>query len=239
MVTRWHYYIDVVIIARWLYCLDAVMIGVKLQTTLDCKKKTSTSPNRRERPLIRKTGWVSQKERRDRETGGQKQREMGGRVQCFMKQEEKSLIDIENVETTGERSCHLSWRTPLNTSLCTFIGTKHISPTFVYIIPEADNIYKNPPPNVIFPKKNYIMFRSGAPPMTLLTVGALTDPHLPTTASNVCTTDVRLGGVGRVPPQTKILATPMLRASEHLLFVSWICVSLIPDWSVRGLLLIT
>ena len=25
--------------------------------TLDCKKKTSTSPNRRERPLIRKTGW--------------------------------------------------------------------------------------------------------------------------------------------------------------------------------------
>ena len=36
--------------------------------------------------------------------------------------------------------------------------------------------------------------------MTLLTAGALTDPRLPATASNVCTTDARLGGVGRVPP---------------------------------------
>ena len=45
--------------------------------------------------------------------------------------------------------------------------------------------------------------------MTLLTAGALTDPQLPATASNVCTTDARLGGVGRVPPQTKILATPV------------------------------
>ena len=35
--------------------------------------------------------------------------------------------------------------------------------------------------------------------MTLLTAGALTDPRLPATASNVCTTDARLGGVGRVP----------------------------------------
>ena len=46
--------------------------------------------------------------------------------------------------------------------------------------------------------------------MTLLTAGALTDPRLPATASNVCTTDARLGGVGRVAPQTKILATPVL-----------------------------
>ena len=44
--------------------------------------------------------------------------------------------------------------------------------------------------------------RSGAPPMTLLTAGALTDPRLPATASNVCTTDARLGGVGRVPPKS-------------------------------------
>ena len=41
---------------------------------------------------------------------------------------------------------------------------------------EADNIYKNPPPNAISPKKNLILFRSGAPPMTLLTAGAFTDP---------------------------------------------------------------
>ena len=42
-------------------------------------------------------------------------------------------------------------------SLCTLIGMKHISPTFMYIIPmhvfEADNIYQNPLPNVISPKK--------------------------------------------------------------------------------------
>ena len=37
------------------------------------------------------------------------------------------------------------------------------------------------------------LFRSGAPPMT-------TDAQLPATASNVCTNDVRLGGVGRVLP---------------------------------------
>ena len=36
--------------------------------------------------------------------------------------------------------------------------------------------------------------------MTMLTAGALTDPQLPATALNVCTTDARLGGVGRVPP---------------------------------------
>ena len=74
-------------------------------------------------------------------------------IQCFMNKEDKSLIDVEHVETTGERCCHLCWRTPL----------KHR--TFA---------------------------------------GALTDPQLPAAASNVCTTDARLGGVGRVPhPQTK------------------------------------
>ena len=54
--------------------------------------------------------------------------------------------------------------------------------------------------------------------MTLLTAGALTDPHLPATASNVCTTDVRLGGVGRVAPptQTKILATPVADTTKKM-----------------------
>ena len=37
--------------------------------------------------------------------------------------------------------------------------------------------------------------------MILLTDGALTDPQLPATASNVCTTDAWPGGVGRVPPK--------------------------------------
>ena len=39
--------------------------------------------------------------------------------------------------------------------------------------------------------------------MTLLTAGALTDTQLPVTASNVCTTDARLGGVGRVASPNK------------------------------------
>ena len=48
-----------------------------------------------------------------------------------------------------------------------------------------------------------IFFRSGARLITLLTAGALTDLQLPVTASSVCTTDERLGGVGRVPPPKK------------------------------------
>ena len=46
-------------------------------------------------------------------------------------------------------------------------------------------------------------FRSGAPLITLPTAGVLTDLQLPATASNVCTTDARLGGIGRVPPPNK------------------------------------
>ena len=79
--------------------------------------------------------------------------------------------------------------------------------TYIYVyhtnVFEADNIDKNPPPNVISP----IFFRSGAPPMTLPTAGALTDTQLPATASNVSTTGARLGGVSRVPPPKKNLVT--------------------------------
>ena len=116
-------------------------------------------------------------------------RKREGRMQCLMKKEDKSLIDLEHVETTGER-----W--------CTFIGIKHISPTFMYInhtnVFEADDIYNPPPPSVIL---HYIilLFRARAPPVTLQIAGALTNPQLPETASNVCTTDARLAGVGGVP----------------------------------------
>ena len=37
-----------------------------------------------------------------------RERGEGGMVQCFMKKEDKSLIDEKNVETTGEMCCHLS-----------------------------------------------------------------------------------------------------------------------------------
>ena len=65
---------------------------------------------------------------------------------------------------------------------------------------EADNIDNNPPPNVISPIFLLFLFLSDAPPSTLLTAEALTDPQLPTTASNVCTADAKLGGVGQVTP---------------------------------------
>ena len=31
-----------------------------------------------------------------------------GRMQCFMKKEDNRMIDVENVETTGEKCCDLS-----------------------------------------------------------------------------------------------------------------------------------
>ena len=93
---------------------------------------------------------------------------------------------------------------------------------------------KIPPPNVISPIFFCNLFSLWAPPMILLTAGALTDPQLPARASNVYTTEARVGGIGWVasagwhrpggidrvastgwhrpgaPSQTKILATPVL-----------------------------
>ena len=82
-----------------------------------------------------------------------------------------------------------------------------MSPTYHTNVFEADNVYKNPPSNVVSP---IFLFRSSAPPTTLPTAGALRDPQLPATASNVCTTDARLGA----PPKTKILALPV--CDQHL-----------------------
>ena len=75
--------------------------------------------------------------------------------------------------------------------------------------------------------------------MILLTAGALTDPQLPARASNVYTTDARLGGIGRVasagcpPPKQKcILATPVAVAYPG----SWTAQSafILPDRPVRS-----
>ena len=43
--------------------------------------------------------------KRKRERGRKRE---GGRMQCFMKKKDKSLLDVENVETTGVRCCRLS-----------------------------------------------------------------------------------------------------------------------------------
>ena len=66
------------------------------------EEKHQHLPNRRERPLIKKTGWgTTERERQmDRKRGKE-----GGGMQCFMKKEDKSLIDVDN---TGKMYCHLS-----------------------------------------------------------------------------------------------------------------------------------
>ena len=68
---------------------------VKRQRTCGLQEETSTSPNRRERPLIRKIGWGTTERDRDRWTERERKRE------CFMKKEDKSLIYLENVETAS------------------------------------------------------------------------------------------------------------------------------------------
>ena len=81
--------------------------------------------------------------------------------------------------------------------------------TYIYVyhtnVLEADNIYKKKTSPKCHFTYNVVLFlfRSGAPPMTLLNDGALTDPQLPATASHWYTTDARLGGAGRVPPPNK------------------------------------
>ena len=58
-----------------------------------------SNPQPRERPLVKITGWGSTE--RVRKTDGQKKIEEGERMQYFMKNEDESLIDVENVETTS------------------------------------------------------------------------------------------------------------------------------------------
>ena len=66
------------------------------QITLDCKKTISASPNRRERPLLSKTGWGTTE--RKRETYGQKEREIGREEAVLYEKEDKSMMDADHVE---------------------------------------------------------------------------------------------------------------------------------------------
>ena len=74
-------------------------------------------------------------------------------MQCFMKKEDKSLIDVDNVESTGERCCHELTNTIEPCIVYVHRNEAHF--TYIYVhhtnVFEADNIYKNPPPNVISP----------------------------------------------------------------------------------------
>ena len=87
----------------------------------------------------------------------------------------------------------------LSNNIEQFIGCVHRNEahfTYIYVyhtnVFEADNVYKNPPLNVISP---IFLFHSGAP----------------------LTTDARPEGVDWVPPpQTKILATPVKSYIIHI-----------------------
>ena len=60
------------------------------------------------KPQAKTTNWengMGYHRKRDRWTEREKE---GGGIQCFTKKEDKSLIDVENCVTIGERCYHLS-----------------------------------------------------------------------------------------------------------------------------------
>ena len=79
--------------------------------------------------------------------------------------------------------------------------------TYIYVyhtnVFEADNIYKKTSPNCHFTNLFAICFRFGAPLITLLNAGVLTDLQLPATASNVCTADEGWVASAGCPPPNK------------------------------------
>ena len=77
---------------------------------------------------------------------------------------------------------------------------KHISLTFMYL--RLTTFTKKPPPNVISPIICFAIFISlwGSTQSRLCWLPERSYRQLPATVSNVCTTDARVGGVGRVPP---------------------------------------
>ena len=90
---------------------------------------------------------------------------------------------------------------------CMFIGMKHISPTFIIPIYLRLTTFQKPSPKCHF---TYIfllfLFRSGAPPVTLLNAGALTAARDSfKRVHDLCKAGWRRPG----GPPTKILATPV------------------------------
>ena len=79
--------------------------------------------------------------------------------------------------------------------------------TYIYVYLRLhDNMYKNPPPNAISPIFVLLfLLRSWAPPMTLLTAGALTDQYVRLMPGWVASS----GWL----PHKKILDTPLIRIS--------------------------
>ena len=161
--------------------------------------------------------------RKKRETDGQKERERGREDAVLYENGGKNLIliDVQNVETTGERCCHLSWRTALNSSLCTFIGMKHTSPTCTLNLCVAYQCIwgwqhlQKPSSQMAFHLYFLLFwFRSGAPPMYSGDWWSANIAHRSPAAHDSfkrvhdwCKAGWRRPG--DPPPQIKILTTPV------------------------------
>ena len=136
-------------------------------------------------------------------------------MQCYTKKEDNSLIDVESAETTGDRCRHLSWRTPLNSSLCTFIRMKHISPTFMYIIPmflRLTTFTKTLPQMSFHLYFCYFYFALGLHPWLCWLLDRsqiLGCPRQLQTYARLMQGWVASAGCPPPPPQTKTLATPV------------------------------
>ena len=91
------------------------------------------------------------RKQKERETSWTEREREKGEDAVFSEKEDKSLIDVENVETTGEKCCHLSWLT--NTYHWTVQCVRSSEAHFTYInyvyhsnVFEADNIYTQKTP---------------------------------------------------------------------------------------------
>ena len=74
-------------------------------------------------------------------------------MQCFIKKEDESLIDVDTFETTGEE-CVASELTNTIEQLIVYVHQNEAHFTYIYLyhttVFETDNIYKNPSPKCNF-----------------------------------------------------------------------------------------
>ena len=120
-------------------------------------------------------------------------------MECFMKKEDKSLIDVENVVTTGKRCCSELTNTIQQFMVYVHRNEAYFTYIFMYIIPMYLRLTTFTKTLTQMPFHLYFLA------IFILFWGATHDSadcwsaHR-SPASNVCTTNARLGGVGRVPP---------------------------------------
>ena len=104
MTTRWHYRISLEMVTGWVHwivnmCLTAKNFGLQEENINISKPQVKTTKN----------GMVYHRKReRDIQMDRKREKEEEIRMQWFMKKEDKNLKEVENVEPTGERCCHLS-----------------------------------------------------------------------------------------------------------------------------------